>query len=170
VFSLLVLLLWRQMSPWGLIKYISIYLSLSVASYQAAHTCTRYSLERSGRRTCSIRWAKCSCRTSLSWLTQAITASNTCTGKHTETREAHRVRPFWLCCPTCVYWAEWMFVYLLLSGDGELVAGDQAGHLLHAQIKELFTPNHLGEMLLCQQKHGMKITTLQMNTSLSFLF
>jgi len=28
VFSLLVLLLWRKISPWGLIKYISIYLSM----------------------------------------------------------------------------------------------------------------------------------------------
>lgn len=39
--------------------------------------------------------------------------------------------------------------YLLLSGDGELVAGDQVGHLLHAEVEELFTPDHLGEMLLC---------------------
>lgn len=44
-------------------------------------------------------------------------------------------------------------VYLLLCGDGELVAGDQAGHLLHAQIEELFTPNHLSEMLLCHEKN-----------------
>jgi len=35
VFSLLVLLLWRQISPWGLIKYISIY--LSNASLQTKH-------------------------------------------------------------------------------------------------------------------------------------
>lgn len=46
-----------------------------------------------------------------------------------------------------------MCVYLLLCGDGELVAGDQAGHLLHAQIEELFTPNHLSEMLLCYEKN-----------------
>lgn len=42
--------------------------------------------------------------------------------------------------------------YLLLSGDGELVAGDQTGHLLHAQIEELFAPNHLSEMLLWSRK------------------
>lgn len=42
-------------------------------------------------------------------------------------------------------------LYLLLCGDGQLVAGDQAGHLLHAQIEELLTPDHLGEVLLCQQ-------------------
>lgn len=42
-------------------------------------------------------------------------------------------------------------VYLLLCGNGELVAGNQAGHLLHAQIEELFTPNYLREVLLCQQ-------------------
>lgn len=59
----------------------------------------------------------------------------------------------WSCCPTWIYWAGWMCVYLLLCGDGELVAGDQARHLLHAQIEELFTPNHLSEMLLCQHKH-----------------
>lgn len=49
-----------------------------------------------------------------------------------------------------------MSVYLLLCGDGELVAGNQAGHLLHAQIEKLFAPNYLGEVLLCQQKHEMK--------------
>lgn len=41
------------------------------------YTCTRYSLERRGKRTCSIRWAMCSWRTSLSCVTQAMTASNT---------------------------------------------------------------------------------------------
>ena len=43
-------------------------------------------------------------------------------------------------------------VYLLLCGDGELVAGDQTGYLLHPQIEELFTPDHLSEMLLCREK------------------
>lgn len=60
-----------------------------------------------------------------------------------------------------------MQVYLLLCGDGELVAGDQAGHLLHAQIEELFTPDHLSEMLLCQHKTSDEKTILwlQMNTA-----
>lgn len=39
-------------------------------------------------------------------------------------------------------------MYLLLGGDGELVAGDQAGHLLHAQVEELLAPDHLREVLL----------------------
>lgn len=38
--------------------------------------------------------------------------------------------------------------YLLLGGDGELVAGDEAGHLLHAQVEELLAPHHLREVLL----------------------
>lgn len=41
-----------------------------------------------------------------------------------------------------------MRAHLLLGGDGELVAGDQAGHLLHAEVEELLAPDHLGEMLL----------------------
>lgn len=41
-----------------------------------------------------------------------------------------------------------MRAHLLLGGDGELVAGDQAGHLLHAKVEELLAPDHLGEMLL----------------------
>lgn len=59
--------------------------------------------------------------------------------------------------------------YLLLRGDGELVAGDQARHLLHAQIEELFTPNHLGEMLLCQAKHGMKISSTMTSLNIVLL-
>lgn len=39
-------------------------------------------------------------------------------------------------------------MYLLLGGDGELVAGDQAGHLLHAQVEKLLAPDHLREVLL----------------------
>lgn len=50
--------------------------------------------------------------------------------------------------------------YLLLWGYGELVAGDKAGHLLHAQIKKLLTPDHLCKMLLCGHK-------LQINTAAS---
>lgn len=40
-------------------------------------TWTKYSRESKGSRTCSIRRAISSCLTSLSWLTHAITASNT---------------------------------------------------------------------------------------------
>lgn len=50
--------------------------------------------------------------------------------------------------------------YLLLRGDGELVAGDQVGHLLHAEVQELLTPDHLGEMLLCSL--GKEISGRQM--------
>lgn len=122
-----------------------------------AHTCTRYSLESSGRRTCSIRWAKCSCRTSLSWLTQAITASKTCAIKHRQTKLAsQRVRPSPRECSE-----RGDRVHLLLGGDGELVAGDQAGHLLHAQIEELFAPDNLCEMLLWETKrHFHSVNTL----------
>lgn len=40
-------------------------------------TCTKYSRGSKGSRTCSISRAMNSCLTSLSWFTQAITASNT---------------------------------------------------------------------------------------------
>lgn len=38
--------------------------------------------------------------------------------------------------------------HLLLSGDGELVAGDQAGNLLHAQVEELLAADHFRKVLL----------------------
>jgi len=37
VFGLLVLLLFRQISPWGLIKYLSIYLSIYIPSGDRMH-------------------------------------------------------------------------------------------------------------------------------------
>lgn len=43
--------------------------------------------------------------------------------------------------------------HLLLCGNGELVAGNEAGHLLHPQIEELFTPNDFSEMLFCGDKN-----------------
>ena len=61
------------------------------------------------------------------------------------------------CVCACVCACVCVCVYLLLCGDGELVAGDQTGYLLHPQIEELFTPDHLSEMLLCREK---KNTTL----------
>lgn len=66
-------------------------------SIQVFCTCTRYSLDRSGRRTCSIRWAKCSCRTSLSWLTHAITASKTYRVKKSSSNETPAGKKQWIC-------------------------------------------------------------------------
>lgn len=55
--------------------------------------------------------------------------------------------------------------YLLLSGDGELVAGDQVGDLLHAEVQELFTPDHLGEMLLCSVAKEMRNGIISIQSS-----
>lgn len=48
-------------------------------------------------------------------------------------------------------------MYLLLGGDGELVAGDQAGHLLHAQVEELLAPDHLCEVLLWERTQRFRL-------------
>lgn len=41
-----------------------------------------------------------------------------------------------------------VFTDLLLRGHGELVAGDEAAHLLQSQAQKLLPLNHVGEMLL----------------------
>lgn len=63
-----------------------------------------------------------------------------------------------VCVCLCVCLCVLVCIYLLLCGDGELVAGDQAGYLLHAQIEELLTPDHLSEMLLCRDKKNYFVT------------
>lgn len=41
-----------------------------------------------------------------------------------------------------------IFSDLLLGGNGEFVAGDEAAHLLQSQTQELLSLHHLTEMLL----------------------
>ena len=41
-----------------------------------------------------------------------------------------------------------MSLYLFLSGDGELVTGDEAAHLLQRKAQKLLPLYHLCEMLL----------------------
>lgn len=42
--------------------------------------------------------------------------------------------------------------YLLLRGNGEFVAGDEAAHLLQRETQELLSLHHLSEMLLWKKK------------------
>ena len=55
----------------------SLHMLLFLTNISVSTRLTRYSRDRRGSRTCSISWAKQSCRCSGSWFTHVTTASNT---------------------------------------------------------------------------------------------